>query len=242
MGYNKSVKIGIVVIILIGIFVSSYFLFFQDDSPEKFIGPVEKLTLGAETSLLTAAIWVAEEKGYFGEQNLDVKIEEFDSGKASLIAMLEGNKGIDISTAAPTPIMFNSFKRDDFYTFSTFVSSTEDVKVIARKDSGIRAAKDLVGKKVGIVKGSTSQFFLSAFLILRNLKDSDVETVDFTPYELPKALNDNKVDAIVIWEPHGYKTLQILGDNALQLSNSEVYDETFNFLVMRPLLKKIQKY
>ena len=70
--------------------------------------PVEAVTLGVETSLLPAAVWVAEHKGLFKEEGLDVTIKEFNSGSASLSAMLNG-EGIDIAAAAPTPIMFNSF-------------------------------------------------------------------------------------------------------------------------------------
>ena len=127
----------------------------------------DKVTLGAETSLLTAAVWVAEDQGYFQEQGLDLTIKEFDSGKASFNDMLNG--GVDISTVAPTPIMFNSFKRQDFSIFATFVDSNEDVKVITRKDVGINSAADLKGKKIGIVDGSTSQFFLGAFLIYNQI-------------------------------------------------------------------------
>ena len=60
----------------------------------------EKVTLGVESSLLPASVWVAENKGYFEDEGLDLTIKEFDSGKASFLAMLEG-EGADISTVAP---------------------------------------------------------------------------------------------------------------------------------------------
>jgi ABC-type nitrate/sulfonate/bicarbonate transport system substrate-binding protein len=195
----------------------------------------DKVTLGAETSLLTAAVWVAEDQGYFQEQGLDLTIKEFDSGKASFNDMLNG--GVDISTVAPTPIMFNSFKRQDFSIFATFVDSNEDVKVITRKDVGINSAADLKGKKIGIVDGSTSQFFLGAFLIYNQIFKSDVETVSFTPSELPSALQNGDVDAIVIWEPHAYNAINLLGDNSLVIPSSEVYTETFNLMVLNKFVE-----
>jgi sulfonate transport system substrate-binding protein len=218
------------ILIILALIIGGYFMFFNEEFEKIPAGDVDKLKLGAETSLLNAAVWIAEDKGYFEKEGLDIEIKEFTSGKASFNDMLNG--GGDISTVAPTPIMFNSFKRQDFSIIATFVYSDNDFKVIARKDSGISQAKDLKGKKVGIVDGSTSQFFLSAFLTLRGLKDSDVETIDFESADLPRALNDGKVDVIVIWEPHVYNAGELLGSNAIRLPSSEVYRETFNFMVM----------
>ena len=45
-----------------------------------------------------------------------------------MIAMLNG-EGMDIAAAAPTPIMFNSFGRQDFFIISTFAYAFEDIKV-----------------------------------------------------------------------------------------------------------------
>ena len=194
-------------------------------------GEIEELTLGVETSLLSAAVWVAENKGYFQEEGLDLTIQEFDSGRLSFLAMLEG-EGVDIATVAPTPIMFNSFDRKDFSIFATFVYSYEDVKVIAHSGSGITTAADLRGKRIGTPAGTTGQFFVEAFLVHNGLLPSDVEVIDINPSELPDALKNNQVDAIVIWEPHAYNAQNLLGPDAVRLPSSDVYRETFNFMVM----------
>ena len=193
---------------------------------------VEKVTLGVETSLLPAAVWVAENKGFFEEEGLDLAIKEFDSGKASLTALLN-DEGIDIGAAAPTPIMFSSFGRDDFVVFSTFAYAWEDIKVIANKDSGISTAEDLVGKTIGTLMGSTGQFFTETFLVFNSISPSDVELVDIAPSDLPEALNNGRIDAQVIWEPHGSTAKQLLGDKAIRLPSSDVYKTTFNFLTMK---------
>jgi len=198
--------------------------------------PLLKATLGVETSLLPAAVWVAEEKGYFEDYGLDLTIKEFDSGRLSLVAMLESNQGIDIATVAPTPIMFNSFERGDFSIFATFVSSYEDVKVIARNDR-VTSAEDLRGKRVGTPMGTTGQFFLDAFLTDNSILSSEVEAVDIDPSDLPDALAKGVVDAIVIWEPHGTNAKNLLGDLAIRLPSSDIYNETFNFVSTNAFLK-----
>lgn len=224
--------ISVVVVGIIGIGIWS-----TQTSRQKKVSRVEQITLGAETSLLSAPVWVAENKGYFEDERLDLKIKSFDSGRLSFLAMLKG-EGVDISTVAPTPIMFNSFSRKDFSILASFVYSYDDVKVIARKDKGIRAAEDLKGKKVGTPAGTTGQFFLAAYLTYNGIPTSAVEMIDVKPLALPTALESNQVDAIVIWEPHAYNALQLLQDKAIRLPSSEVYKETFNFMVMKDFAEK----
>ncbi len=200
----------------------------------KYTGSVdkEKVNLGVEDSLLTGTVWVAESKGYFEKEGLDLDIKEFDSGRLSFQAMLKG-EGVNISTVAPTPIMFSSFDRQDFYIFSTFVYANEDIKVIANGSEGITEAADLKGKKLGTPAGTTGQFVAEVFLVNNGILPSEVEIIDISPSELPDALKNKQVDVIVIWEPHAYNAQNLLGQDAIRLSGSELYRTTFNFLVMK---------
>ncbi|RZB30782.1 MAG: hypothetical protein SRB1_03062 [Desulfobacteraceae bacterium Eth-SRB1] len=96
----------------------------------------EKIRLGASKSLLSVPVYIAKEKGYFAKEGLDVTLKEYGSGKAATQALFAGEVGI--STVADMPVVFNSFKRDDFCVFATFTYAYPFVKIIARKDSGIR--------------------------------------------------------------------------------------------------------
>jgi NitT/TauT family transport system substrate-binding protein len=233
---SKKTLIGIIIVVVV-LGLGLYYWSVQKQ-PEKYMGPLEKATLGVESSLLPAAVWVAENKGFFQEEGLDLTIKEFDSGRLSLLAMLKGDEGIDISAAAPTPIMFSSFDRQDFSIFATFAYAYEDIKVIANKDKGINTATDLKDKRIGTPMGTTGQFFTETFLIYNAVSPSDVELVDVAPSDLPSALNKGEVDAIVIWEPHGSNARELLGDKAIRLPSSDVYKTTFNFLVMKDFAKE----
>ena len=198
----------------------------------KYTGPVEKIRMGVETSLLPATVWVAENKGYFLEQGLDAEIKEFSSGRAALKSMLEeGN--LDLATVAQTPVMFNSFNRSDYAIIAGMVSSSNDVKILVRKDRNISTPADLRGKKIGMTQGSTGHYFLSLFLTQHGLTLADVITVDIAATTLPQAIVEGKVDAISTWEPNINNAKNALGDNALLLESRDVFREDFYFVTFK---------
>lgn len=226
----------LVVIIALGLVVGGYF-WLRHEEPEKYRGEMRKeVILGCERSLLTAPVWVAENKGYFQKEGLNVKIKGFDSGKASLDAMLN-NKDIDICTVAQTPIMFHSLNRNDFVIIAAMVHSDSDIKVLVCQDKGINNPSDLKGKKVGITKDSTGQFFLHLFLTHNEVLFSEVETIDLKPSELPQALADGRIDAICTWEPHILNAKTLLGNKALILPSEGIYREDFYFVANKNFVK-----
>ncbi len=196
----------------------------------------KEITLGSETSLLTAPVWIAENKGYFQQQDLNVTIKEFDSGKASFIAMLH-NKEVDICTVAQTPIVLHSFDRNDFVIIAAMVYSDNDLKVLVRKDRGITGPSALKGKKAGLTNATTGQFFFDLYLTHHGVLSSDVATMDFKPSELPQAIADGRVDAIFTWEPHIINAAKLLGADGLILPSRGIYREDFYFVANRDFVK-----
>ncbi|MBI4765089.1 MAG: ABC transporter substrate-binding protein [Deltaproteobacteria bacterium] len=196
----------------------------------------EKIVLGTQMIANVAPVWIAEKKGYFYEEGLQVEIREFASGQAALQAMLNV-KDIDLATAAQTPVIFNSFHRDDYAIISGMVYSDKDIKILARQDRGIKAPENLKGKILGITTGTSSHFFLDLFLAYHRMKMSDVKIIDMEPTRLSKALIEGQVDAIATWEPHVYQTIKVLGDRAFLLTSQEFSREDFYFIARKDYLR-----
>ncbi|MGD0232395.1 MAG: NrtA/SsuA/CpmA family ABC transporter substrate-binding protein, partial [Syntrophorhabdales bacterium] len=198
---------------------------------------VEKIVVGAETTAWASPLWVAENKGYFKEEGLNVEIQGFESGRTALRTMLNG-QGIDIATAAQTPVISNSFARNDYAIIGTATYSDKGMKMLARRDRGISAPSDLKGKSVGITSGSSGHFFLGLFLAYQGLRMADVKTIDIEATRLPQALIDGQVDAIATWEPNIYNASKILGDKALLLPARGIYRTEFYFIVRKAFIEK----
>ena len=191
----------------------------------------KKLTVGVSRSFLSIPVYIAQESGFFAEEALDVTLKEYPSGKMATEALFAGE--VDLSTVADLPIVLNSFKRDDFCLVTSFTQSFRFVKIITRKDAGIKKGDDLRGKRVGANPGTSSHFFLAVFLLHNGLSMNDIKMVPLKTVDLPDALKNNQVDAISVWQPYDRKAIRLLGDNALELPSSEIYRTTFNIAVMK---------
>ncbi len=233
------------IIVIIAVAVEGYVLLQTYRNPaKKYTGEMEKITVGVETSLLPALVWIAESKGYFTENGVEVTIKEYDSGRAALAAMLtqggpalSGVEGLDMVTVAQTPVMFNSFNRSDFAIVSAMVSSYNDVFVLARRDRDIAKSGDLRGKKIGLTKGSTGQYFLSLFLSTNNIQPSEVEEVDIPAGKLAESVTAGAVDAISVWQPHIYNAQKALGDKSITFPTRKIFREDFYFVPNKQLLQ-----
>ncbi len=248
---SKKILTGIIIMVVVVILGIGLYWSTQIQ-PKKYTGEIKKeIILGCETSLLPSAVWIAENKGYFQEEDLNVKIKEFGSGRTALRTMLnEGN--LDMVTVAQTPVMFNSSSRSDYAIIAAMVYSDNDVKILVRQDKGIIDPSDLIGKKVGITKGSTGHFFLGLFLAHHGLELSAVETIDLEASDLPQALVEERVDAISTWEPHILNAKSLLGEKVLLLPSEGIFREDFYFVpnrnfmennpeILKSFLKAIEK-
>ena len=201
-----------------------------------------KMKLAAETSLLPATVWVAEELGYFNEEKIDLTIQDYDSGRNALETMLK-DETINMATVAQTPVVFNSFNNEDFVIIATMAYSVDDVKVLARKDFGIVKPADLTGKKIGVTLRSTGHYFLEGYLAHYGKSLTDIDLYDVNAATLKEKLISGELDAITTWEPHIYNTKKILNENQLTLLLSPTpFRKDFYFTVSRSYAVKHKEH
>src|SRR3989338_1237354 len=238
---SKKLSLIIFILVIIALAVEGYVLLQTYRNPaKKFTGPMEKITVGVEKSLLPALVWIAEDNGYFTENGVEATIKEYDSGRAALTSMLNppaGGGGLDMVTVAQTPVMFNSFDRSDFAIVSAIVSSYNEITVLARRDRGITKPGDLRGKKVGMTKGSSGQYFLDLFLSNNNLQLSEVEKVDLPTSQLVSNLTTGSVDAISTWNPHLYNAQKVLGGESIIFPTKKILRVDFYFVPNKNFLQ-----
>jgi len=213
---------------IIGIIFISLF-----SSAPPLVAANEKKTVRVAMSItpLSSPLIIAQAKGFFKEFGLNIDIKQVKGGHLAFKSLMAGE--VDIATSSEAVVMFNSFKRNDFSLFCTFVTSDNDVKILARSDSGINTISDFKGKKIGTILGTSAHFFLSQSLLISGVSEGEVKVFNLKPHEAKKTLASKKLDAIVAWEPYAYLAKKELGDKVKIIEHDRVYIETFNAITLR---------
>ncbi len=190
---------------------------------------IEKLTLAVYAGDVSALVYVAKEKGFFKKHGLEVALKEFEAGKLAVDTMLTG--GADVATAGELVFITNLDQNPDLRIFSV-VSDFRIDELIARRDKGISRPKDLHGKKVGVLKKATSEYFLGRYLAQNGLTYADVEVAYLTPSGIVDSLLKGDIDAGQTWDPNIYRLKQELGTNAVSLLPNVGLEPTETFVLM----------
>ena len=205
-------------------------------STANFASENKRVRIAMATSPLSSPFIIAHEKGYFKELGLDVDIKQVEGGHLAFKALAADE--VDISTSSEAVVMFSSFKYDDFSMFCTFVNSDNDVKILARRDSGIKSIQDLKGKKVATIMGTSAHFFLSHTLLMKGIAESELLISGFKPQQATNVLLNKHFDAVATWEPYAYLAQKELGEDVILVEHDRVYIETFNALSKREYASK----
>ncbi len=174
---------------------------------------------------------IARHEGYFLDEGLSVRFKRNAAGKVSLQDLLEGR--VDVITIADTPIAYKAFERTDFVILSAITHTDRIAGAVARRDHGIDDPRALAGRRVGLFKGTASDYLLDTYLLAFGLDPAAVTTVDLRPRQLVKALLDGRVDAIFTWQPHVHTALRRLGANAYRLPTDGMKVLDWQLVAMR---------
>lgn len=199
-----------------------------------FLVQAGALRIGVSETLLSLPLYVAEEEGYFQQQGVSVEFVNCVGGNRCMKHMLEGQ--VDLSTATELPVVFNSFARSDFAVQTSFVSSSNDMKVVARADSNVSQPDQLRNKTLGYVRGSASQYVLDSVLVYNGIDPDTTNLKLVTPESALRALVDKEVDALCIWEPFASLIELQLGSEVTLVPIPKLYTTTFNLIAMKSVI------
>jgi NitT/TauT family transport system substrate-binding protein len=183
------------------------------------------LRIGTNVWIGSEPLYLARDLGYLGHEA--VQLVEYPS--ASEVSRAFRNQAIDgmvISLDELFVLAVDGLQPKVVLVVD--VSHGADV-VVGR--SGMRAMKDLRGKRVAVESGALGAFVLSRALALNGMQASDVSMVHLESNEHPAAFEQGRVDGAVTFDP--YRT-QLLGAGALTLfDSSQIPGEIVDLLAVR---------
>jgi len=145
--------------------------------------------------------------------------------------LLEGLKAgaVDFAHSGEAPPIFAQAAGAPLLYIGHEPPAPKGEAILVPKDSPIKTAADLKGRKIALNKGSNVHYLLVRVLEKAGLKYADFELVFLIPADGRAALEKGTVDAWVIWEPYRAAAEISLGARTLADGTGLVSNHEFFF-------------
>jgi NitT/TauT family transport system substrate-binding protein len=213
-------------------------------APEK-----KKITIavGGKTLFYYLPLTVAERKGYFKEEGLEVEIPDFPGGARALQAMVGGSADM-VSGAYEHTI--NMLAKKQPIKAVVLQAKYSSIVLLLPKDKAAKykGAKDLKGLKIGVTApGSSTNMFVNNLLAKDGLKPTDVSIVGVgTGAGAFAALDRGEIDAIsnldpVITQLEATGKFVAVADSRTEKGMNDIYGGAYHASVIYITEEFIQK-
>lgn len=194
---KKNILIGLAAILVIA--TIAFFIFRTE--PIKPIS--DKVVIGYPTLRIALPVFVAQEKGYFKEQGLNVELQKFETAQPMMDALVSGS--ISIAGYTALPITFSAMARSKtnlLFLSGIYEDDSHPISIlIVKNDSSIKKIQDLKGKRVGILPTRAYEVWLQKILAANQVDPNDVIIQHIAPNMQVDALGSGTVDALFTNDP-----------------------------------------
>ncbi|HEX6120199.1 MAG TPA: ABC transporter substrate-binding protein [Dongiaceae bacterium] len=157
----------------------------------------ETVTIAHSTWVGYGPLYIAQEKGFFKENGVDVDLVVMEDPKERFPTLMADRIQM-IASTVDTALLY--MKQPDDYKYIVAIDDSKGGDgIVANKD--IKTIADLKGKQVAVNEGSVSEFYLNVLLQKAGLSESDLNIVNMTAADAGTAFVSKQVDAAVTWEP-----------------------------------------
>lgn len=189
---NRNSLIAVIAVIAL----SGFGIWYLTNSASPDHQPPESITIGTAPVELAGLIYIADDRGFFSENNLNVTIKNYDSALAAVAGMEKGD--VDLSVSTEYPLIAEVFSSRNISIVGS-IDKYQTTYLVGMKDRGIQKRADLAGKNIGVTSKSIGEFYLGQFLTLQGSSLKDVKLTDLKPAQVQASLADKSIDAAIIW-------------------------------------------
>jgi NitT/TauT family transport system substrate-binding protein len=160
--------------------------------------PPKPYKVGYNAWIGSIAFFVADKKGFFKEEGLDVQTKSFSSPGDGLKPLMTGDLDAVLSTADTVLTVVDKAPGQLKIVYLTDTSAGADA-ILAKKE--IITVTGMKGKKVAATLGQCNQLLLDKALEKAGMTEKDIKLVNMNPDDAGAAFAAGKVDVAVTWEP-----------------------------------------
>jgi ABC-type nitrate/sulfonate/bicarbonate transport system substrate-binding protein len=188
----------------------------------------DTLRIAAARAPVSLPLYVAQQRGFFADERLAVALTDCIGGTRCLRLVLDDKA--DLATTSEMPVVLQAFARADVAILATMAHASDNLKLIARKASGVTRSEQLDGRRVGVTAGTAAQYLLETHLLNVGVDPHRVTMVPLQAEDTVAALRSGRIDAVAVWEPFGYAALRGADAVGRRLSLSGGYIESYNLV------------
>jgi len=177
------------------------------------------MTISIGTTPHFGNVVVAHEGGHFKKHGLETDLTVFASGSVATEAFVSGQGDIVIAGDLPALRLWTK----GFIGITPQASYDQLSVIVARKD--LTKPEQFKGKKLGVLLGSTSEYFAELFLASGGLELSDVDAINLRPAEMVTGLASGDIDGFVIWQPFGWRAAEAIEDAHIVTTGAPYFHE-----------------
>lgn len=182
----------------------------QDTHGVAPLDPPQQVRVAYVPIMKFAALYVAEDRGFFDAYGLDVQIDSVASGTEAIAFLEQGQ--IDVGGIAIVTSLWNGWNQGiDIRVFAPgglepFENSP--TRFMVRKDlfdaGTVTSIEQLAGRTVALAggPGSGGEYLAAKALELGGLTIRDVETVNLGNADIPAAFENGSIDAALLGSPY----------------------------------------
>lgn len=155
----------------------------------------ETISYGSSGS---APFWlpITEERNLFSSNTIQINAKNYDTGAKLQEAVASGE--VDLALLSEYALLNQILQKKDLSSIAV-VQKSEFLVIIARQADGIAGIANLKGKRIGLARGTISEFYLGRTLNLNGVNIQDVTLVNLSQAQVGDALAKGEVNAALVY-------------------------------------------
>ncbi|TAK74594.1 MAG: aliphatic sulfonate ABC transporter substrate-binding protein [Gammaproteobacteria bacterium] len=192
--------------------------------------PSKTIQMGYNPWIGDQPIVIAQEKGFFKDEGVDVKVHYFTALSDVMTNFAENKIDVMLSTLNEALLLVDKGEKLKIISLVDYSNGAD--AIIAKKS--IRSIRDLKGKKIGVEIGSISHFTVLKALKQANISSNDVTLVNLSVQEGMQEFKKGSLDALASWSPYMDQAIQEGGH--VIFSSRDIPGEIIDVIVIRQSL------
>jgi NitT/TauT family transport system substrate-binding protein len=157
------------------------------------------LRVGHDYWIGYAGVFIAEAKGFFNEEGVDVQLQSFAGPGDSLPPLIAGHLDLNLTTLHNLALVAGTQGGPPLAVVYLIDASHGADAIVARPS--IKSVEELRGKRIAVTFNEANHLFLLVALERVGLTEADVTLMNVSADDAGAAFLAGAVDAAVTWEP-----------------------------------------